>query len=261
MSGGYSGLIAGEQPAYSDRIAGGSHEPDGENTRAWYLDNQRRATTPEQPRPSAPVKDRRFRLPRLRRKAPALLPAPVAPVAEQPAVQASQTAHAIDVAARFAANFAAQLTPAGNTADEPTWGYVAREHLVRGTEREPTAAELAEHEAAADDPDVGDALEWGPWDNPENRQPMRPLPPWQPVPANVAARRVAALEYPVPGRSTRDRYAAVLQRVGEYTGTSTEYEQPSAWSWLPGFRSGPDITWAWQHEPMLALPAGSERAA
>ena len=103
---------------------------------------------------------------------------------------------------------------------------------------------------------------WGEWDTPANREPMRPVPPVVfppvPVPADESARRMAVLVYPPAGDATRDHYAAVLRQAGAYTETRTEFEQASAWYWLPAMRGGEwalALTWAWQRDPLLAIAA------
>jgi hypothetical protein len=237
----------------------------GENTRGWLAGVQQEATA----RPQAPVpvaaKGRRFHLPRLFRKAQpqersdegtSLLLAAPPVTAAPPEVAHDRTAHAIDVAARFAARYA-QLAPAGNTADEPTWGYVAPDQLDHGARHEPTAAEAAAEEA----------LEWGPWDTDEQRQETRkvlyvpPAAPWKPVPAGWSAEQVARIASPGPD-APRDRLAAYMCQVSAATGTSSPYEQPQAWlSARPGARRGPITTYSLRPLSPLALPAGSEVAA
>lgn len=176
MTGPQSMLLAGSD-GYTD-------DPQyGEQTGEWIAGNQRAAAQgcterliAEAQAAAAEIAEprhtrkRRFHLPRLRRRqapAPAvsaLLAAPVLPVSEQAAHDALGAGHAIDVAARFAEAYRQPVPEVSPGADMPTWGYVAPDQLEHGARHEPAAAEAAAERA----------LEWGPWDTAEHREPMEP---------------------------------------------------------------------------------------
>jgi len=173
--------------------------------------------------------------------------------AEREAEAAAEVARQNEIIARNARSL--KTASRAYADDEPTGEWEKPEHLMR-EEDDPAVqpvrpyANQAPDETTLDLKPVPDltALDLKP----------APVPSFPPLAGPELLRRMAAIEYPAPRTATRDHYAAVMRRVGEYTGTSTDLEQPATWYWLPGLRSSDlPISWIWQREPVLALPAGA----